>query len=55
MFPTLIPKVAFIHDATDSYLNRGADLYMKGVMNNEELKKASFKIGDTFIVQTVSG
>lgn len=56
MFPDLIKKKAFIYDETDSYLDNGADLMLKGVINREDIKKnVPFRMNDVFMVITVSG
>ncbi len=56
MFPDIMTKKAIIYEETDSYLANGADLMLKGVLNREEIKnKGSFKLGDAFYVQTITG
>jgi len=56
MFPDLMNKRAIIYEDTDSYLANGADLMLKGILNREDIKKkGSFKLGDLFYVQTISG
>lgn len=57
MFPNLIAnKKAIIYEETDSFLDNGADLMLKGVLNREDIKKnISFKLNDLFVVQTTSG
>jgi predicted ribosome-associated RNA-binding protein Tma20/translation initiation factor 1 (eIF-1/SUI1) len=55
-FPELIKKITIIYDETDSYLDNGADLMLKGVLNREEIKKnLQFKLNDLFAVITTSG
>ena len=56
MFPQLIRYKAIIFDETDSYLDNGADLMLKGVVNREIIKKEiNFRLNDIFIVETTSG
>lgn len=56
MFPDMLVKKAIIYEETDTYLDNGADLMLKGVLNRAELKKeVSFRLNDLFSVQTVSG
>jgi predicted ribosome-associated RNA-binding protein Tma20 len=55
MFPDLIKNFALIYDETDSYLDNGADLMLKGVLNRVDLKNSNFKMGELFIVVTMSG
>jgi hypothetical protein len=56
MFPDLIKNISFIYDETDSFLENGADLMLKGVLNKEDIKKnRNFKLNELFSVATVSG
>ena len=55
MFPTLVNKVALIYDETDTYLDNGADLMMKGVINKDQFKQQTFKLGEIMAIQTVKG
>jgi predicted ribosome-associated RNA-binding protein Tma20 len=55
MFPNLIRNFALIYDETDSYLDNGADLMLKGVLNRADIKNSNFKLGELFIVVTMSG
>ena len=56
-FPNLLGnRICLIYDETNSFLNKGADLMLNGIINREEIKKSiRFKLNDVFIVQTVSG
>ena len=54
-FPCLIKKICLIYDETDSYLENGADLMLKGVLNRAELKKTSFHLNEVFAVLTTNG
>jgi predicted ribosome-associated RNA-binding protein Tma20 len=55
-FPELIKKIAVIYDETDKYLDNGADLMLKGVINREDIKKnVPFKLNELFAVITMSG
>jgi predicted ribosome-associated RNA-binding protein Tma20/translation initiation factor 1 (eIF-1/SUI1) len=55
-FPELIKKIAIIYEETDSYLDNGADLMLKGVLNREDIKKnCQFKLNDLFAVITSAG
>jgi predicted ribosome-associated RNA-binding protein Tma20 len=56
-FPYLLKdKICYIYDETNSFLNKGADLMLNGIINKDEIKdKIRFKLNDAFSVQTVSG
>jgi predicted ribosome-associated RNA-binding protein Tma20 len=55
-FPDMITRKALIYRETDSYLDNGADLMLKGVRNREHIKKnVSFRLNDLFSVQTETG
>ena len=55
MFPSIIKKICLIYGETDTYLENGADLMLKGVLNREDLKKTNFHLNDVFAVQTDNG
>ena len=56
MFPQILNRFALIYEETDSYLDNGADLMLKGVLNREDIKKnVSFKLNDLFVVITTTG
>lgn len=56
IFPNMLKRKCFIYDETDSYLDNGADLMLKGVLNKDEIKvKDNFKLNDIFAVQSASG
>jgi predicted ribosome-associated RNA-binding protein Tma20 len=55
MFPSIIKKVCLIYDDTDSYLENGADLMLKGVLNRVEIKKNNFHLNEVFSVITTNG
>jgi predicted ribosome-associated RNA-binding protein Tma20/translation initiation factor 1 (eIF-1/SUI1) len=54
-FPNLMKKICIIYDETDNYLENGADLMLKGVLNREQIKKDNFRLNDIFSVIIVSG
>jgi predicted ribosome-associated RNA-binding protein Tma20/translation initiation factor 1 (eIF-1/SUI1) len=54
-FPNFVKRKCIIYDETDGYLDNGADLMLKGILNRLDIKKESFKLNDLFVVQTVSG
>ena len=53
----IIKNCALIYDATVEYIENGADLMLKGVINRNDLKNNDtiFKLNDLFYVQTESG
>lgn len=51
----IINKVALIYDATVEYIENGADLMLKGVLNINEIKDSKFELNDLFYVQTITG
>ena len=55
MLPMLMKRVCLIYDETDSFLENGADLMLKGVLNRVELKKTNFHLNEVFVVQTTTG
>ena len=55
MFPMLMKRVCLIYEDTDSFLENGADLMLKGVLNRVELKKTNFHLNEVFAVQTTNG
>jgi predicted ribosome-associated RNA-binding protein Tma20/translation initiation factor 1 (eIF-1/SUI1) len=54
-FPNFVKRKCIIYDETDSFLDNGADLMLKGILNRYEFKKLSFKLNDVFAVQTITG
>lgn len=56
MFPDILKRRAIMWDETDSYLDNGADLMLKGVLNREEIMKTiQFNMGSIFMIITVTG
>ena len=53
----LIKNCSLIYDATVEYIENGADLMLKGVINRNDIKnnEIMFRLNDLFYVQTVSG
>ena len=53
----LIRNCSLIYDATVEYIENGADLMLKGVINRNDIKnnEIMFRLNDLFYVQTVSG
>jgi len=57
MLPNIMQeRKCYIYDETDSYLAKGADLMLKGIINRADIKKnGKFNLNDIFCVETLSG